>query len=156
MARFIDSFDMFIIMGRSTESYEHLLKSAFLARGVLRRTTPLVFFKVRASCHVVWQDVDALFGRPHPERFSRVGDGSAIEVIRTIELYVRLQEALRGRDSCSCGHVQDWREPTLELADGASLPSVGVHCRDFVACWNTSALEALQVRQLGRLGRHRR
>merc|ERR1719272_1608265 len=45
MGRFIDSFDI-IITGHSAESYERLLKSAFLARGVLRRTTPLVFFKV--------------------------------------------------------------------------------------------------------------
>ena len=154
MSRFIDSFGM--TMGRGVSSYERLLKSAFLARGVLRRTTPLVFFKVRASCQVVWQDVDALFGRPRPERFSRVGDGSTIDVIRTIELYVHLQETLRGRDSCSCGHVQDWREPILKLADGAtSLTSPGVHCREVAACWNTSALESHQVRHLaGRLGAH--
>ena len=155
MSRFIDSFD--IIIGRGTASYERLLKSAFLARGVLRRTTPLVFFKVRASCQVVWQDVDALFGRPRPERFSRVGDGSTIDVIRTIESYVHLQETLRDRASCSCGHVQDWREPVLKLADGAtSLTSPGLHCREVAACWNTSALESHQVSHLaGRLGAHR-
>jgi hypothetical protein len=154
MSRFIDSFD--ITMGRGTSSYERLLKSAFLARGVLRRTTPLVFFKVRASCQVVWQDTDALFGRSRPGRFAQVGDGSTIDVFRTIELYVRLQETLRGRDSCSCGHVQDWREPTLKLADGATnLSSLGVHCREVAACWNTSALESHQVRHLAdRLGAH--
>ena len=99
---------------------------------------------------------DITMGRGTSSYERLLKSGSTIDVFRTIELYVRLQETLRGRDSCSCGHVQDWREPTLKLADGATnLSSLGVHCREVAACWNTSALESHQVRHLAdRLGAH--
>ena len=133
----------------SSVSPEHMLYSAFARNHVTRRTTRVVFFKVRANCDVSWQGIKAHRGR---HRFDHL-DLNATRTARVQATYVALRDHLRRREApCSCapalpaGVLSDVLSSVPHLppghpranqafTDGDLALGSRMSCAEWSACW---------------------